>query len=544
MLKRIQFFILTAIILLGAGLLLYQTAYAATTLTVTGYGDFSDLVPGDGVCDTSPIPGDQCSLRAAIEELNAQGPDATPHRIEFDIAVGSGPFTISVGSELPYIDVPIEIDAATQPGASCPTASAPANLLIVLDGSNAGINARGLTLDSGSDGSMIRGLVIGNFDANAILIWSDNNRVRCNHIGLGADGVTSMPNGSYAISMTSDNNVIGGSAAHGRRNVISGNSNALNISGLNNKVSNNFIGTTADGLAALGNISGIFLAGSASNNTIGGTNPIARNVIVDHFGSGIILVGDDNVIRGNLIGVGRDGTTPLPNGIGISVESSGNTIGGIGAGESNLIAHSTYYGIRVAGSGPPVDNEMRGNSIYDNGDLGIDLDGDGVDTNDNGDFDSGPNGFQNYPNLHGISDSGILSATLNSTANTVYYLDIYRNDTCDSTGHGEGRELVYWNSYATGMNGRVNVTIDTSFWNISPGDYLTALVTDPNGNTSEFSACLLVPAPPITPTPTPTATNTPTSTPTATNTPSPTPTATSTPPAAPPDEHFIPAVFK
>jgi hypothetical protein len=463
------------------------------------------------------------------------------------MGVGSGPFTITLGLELPYIDVPVEIDGATQPGASCPTNSAPANLLIFVDGSGAGANARGLVLDAGSDGSLIRGLVIGNFDANGILIWTDNNAVRCNHIGVGTDGVTSMPNSGYAISMTSDNNTIGGFAAHGRRNVISGNnSGGLNVAGMNNKITNNFIGTTADGLNPLGNASGIFVGGLAYDTVIGGSSPLARNVIVDHFATGITLSGPNTTIQGNLIGVGRDGTTPIANSIGISVESDDNVIGGLGTGEPNIIAYNDFYGIRVGGSSPPMNNEFRANVIYETNGLGIDLNGDGVDTNDIGDFDAGPNGFQNYPVLHGISNSNVLSGTLNSSANTAYNIDIYRTDSCDPSGHGEGQEHVHWDSYLTGMNGRVNFSLDTTFWSISPGDYLTALATDPDGNTSEFSACLVVPEAPTTPTPTATATSTPTATPTATatSTPTATPTATASPPATFLEESFIPAVFQ
>jgi hypothetical protein len=545
MIKRIQFIGLAVAILIGGSWLFSQTAYAASTVTVTGYGDLSDLIPGDGACDTLSFPGDQCSLRAAIEELNAQGPDVTPHRIEFDIEIGSGPFTITVGSLLPDITVPIEIDGATQPGASCPTANDPANLLIVLDGSSAGTGANGLRFNSGSDDSMIRGLVIGNFDATALIIYTDNNRVRCNHIGVGTDGVTAIPNNSYSVSVQGDNNTIGGQATHGRRNVISGNNGGgIVVYGVSNIITNNFVGTTADGLSALGNSSGISLSGSSVNTVVGGSDPLARNVIGDHWATGINLKGTDDFILGNFIGVGRDGTTPMPNNIGITVESDGHTIGGIAPGEANVIAFNNFYGIRVASLNSAVENEIRGNIMFDNNGPAIDLGGDGVDTNDIGDFDTGPNGYQNYPVLHGISASNFLTATLDSTANTVYLIDIYRNDSCDPSGYGEGLELVYWNSYQTAANGRINFSADTTFWNISPGDYLTALATDPNGNTSEFSTCLLVPTPPQTPTPTPTVTSTPTNTPPPTSTPSMTPTATATPPSAPSDQAFIPAVFK
>src|SRR5262249_34142196 len=64
---------------------------------------------------------------------------------------------------------------------------------------------------------------------------------------------------------------------------------------------------------------------------------------------------------------------------------------------------------------------------------------------------------------------------------------------------------------------------------------ITTTATDPNNNTSEFSACRVVVQ--STPTPTPTVTATPTATATPTHTPTATPTATHTPTATPTAAH-------
>src|SRR3990170_768546 len=89
------------IVVLVAGLLLAKPAYAATTFTVNSTGDKADQTPGDGKCFTGDVLviGDECTLRAVIEEANAfTGADT----INFDIPT-TGVATISLASELPGI---------------------------------------------------------------------------------------------------------------------------------------------------------------------------------------------------------------------------------------------------------------------------------------------------------------------------------------------------------------------------------------------------------------------------------------------------------
>ncbi len=552
--RKTTILILIAMSVLALGSwLLVQAVYAAgTTVTVNGSGDLSDWNPGDGACDVlAMVSGDQCSLRAAIEELNALGPDTTPHRIEFDISV-TGPVTITPSSELPAITVPVEIDGETQPGANCPTNNAPATLQIVLDGSNAGTDADGLVLSSGSDSSIIQGLVIGNFDDNGILILSDDNKVGCNHIGLGLDGVTVIGNGFSGVYLVGNGNSIGGENSSQQRNVISGNFRGITIDGNDNLVRNNFIGTSSDGLIAvsnatgiLGNVSGIYISGVG--NSIGGISSVARNVISGNNGSGIrVNGGENNIFLGNYIGVARDGNTPLPNNYGIQLSGAAvaNIVGGIAAGEANLVAYNTVNGIQMETNvvGVPSQNEIRGNAVFDNGGMGLDLGNDGVDSNDPGDGDGDENERQNYPVI--MAADSVIELILESEANTFYLIDFYRNDSCDSSGNGEGKEYLNWMGVSTNGQGAASFTVATSFLGVSSGDVLTVTATDPNGNTSEFSVCALVNLEP-TPTNTPVASETPTATPTPTNTatpswtPSPTgtqtPTVTGTiPPAATP----------
>ncbi|MEP7357882.1 MAG: hypothetical protein ABI847_11615 [Anaerolineales bacterium] len=501
---------------------------APPTMVVNDTLDLGDAAAGDGVCDSdSGTAGDQCSLRAAIEELNALGASAPPARIQFNIA-GTGPFTITPATALPVIGVPLEIDGATQPGATCPGAASAAQLLIVLDGSAVSGLARGLELGAGSDGSTVRGLVIGNFGGDGLRLDSGNNIVRCNHLGLGADGVTGMGNGLTGVYIGGSGNTIGGQNAYVQRNVISDNFEGISISGADNRVRGNFIGTTADGLSAAGNSYGVYIGGN--HNVIGSEAALGRNLISGNKGLGVrINTAEANVVVGNVIGLALDGSSPLPNaGNGIEVVglAISNTIGGTGPGQLNLIAYNGRNGVALNGnvSGMPAQNPVRGNSLRDNGLLGIDLGDDGADSNDVGDGDGDENERQNFPVLAEGGSIFIISS-LDSQASTQYSIDLYRSDTCDGSGRGEGQDWLL--SYSTTSNGSGHASdlIDLAGL-VSSGDVVTAAATDPNGNTSEFSACLTISLPP---TATPSATPSPTPTPSATATAASSPTPTGAP---------------
>ena len=109
-----------------------------------------------------------------------------------------------------------------------------------------------------------------------------------------------------------------------------------------------------------------------------------------------------NVVRGNFIGLAANGVSPRGNtlhGVFVAGQASDNDIGGTGAGEGNVIAHNGQAGVLI-GDDPALGynaagsrNAVRGNRIFGNGGLGIDLgDNDGVTPNDGppkNDSDSG-----------------------------------------------------------------------------------------------------------------------------------------------------------
>jgi hypothetical protein len=189
------------------------------------------------------------------------------------------------------------------------------------------------------------------------------------------------------------------------------------------------------------------------------------------------------LIEQNRIGTAADGVTALGNGgVGIQLGGSLNTV------RSNVIAWNGGAGILLqAGSG--TGNALRTNSIFQNGGLGIDLGVAGVTPNDTTDTDSGPNKLQNFPVLdRPLIGGSSLDGTLRSLAATTFTIDIFVTDACDPALNGEGRELVATVSATTGGDGLASFT--TTVGRTFGTEVLTATATDPDGNTSEFSACV------------------------------------------------------
>ena len=100
---KITLLILVGVLLLSDDLVVRNASATSTTVVVNESSDLSDNNPGDGQCDTLVnTPGNQCGLRAAIEELNALGAQTLAHRITFDIP-SPEPHTIKPEAPLPEI---------------------------------------------------------------------------------------------------------------------------------------------------------------------------------------------------------------------------------------------------------------------------------------------------------------------------------------------------------------------------------------------------------------------------------------------------------
>ena len=359
-----------------------------------------------------------------------------------------------------------------------------------------GVQALGTNTLIGGLTTGARNVISGN-SSDGVFVRGAGNKVQGNYIGTDITGTLALGNNGVGV-IAGDNALVGGTAPEAR-NIITASGNIANVAlGQNSSgsaaiVQGNYIGTDVTGTRAL--VGSFVVPGvnvSSNNNLIGGLVAGARNVISGNT-VGITMTGFPfspvgNLIQGNFIGLNATGTGPLPNsqqGIAIS-EATNNTIGGTQSEAANKIAFNSGAGITISvGQG----NAIRGNSIFSNNGLGIDLGANGVTANDLNDSDTGPNNLQNFPVISGVlstSSSTTIQGSLNSFPNTTFQIDFYSNAAVDPSGNGEGAQFFERTSITTDGNG--NATINVTFpIALASGRVITATATDPNGNTSEFS---------------------------------------------------------
>jgi hypothetical protein len=425
------------------------------------------------------------SLRQAILDANAT---AAADAISFNLP-GSGPFLIQPLSALPAITFPVTIDGTTQPGFT-------GTPIVQIDGSLAGNGVHGLLISGGM--STVRGLVIGRFGGTGAgdgihLQGASGNIIENNFIGTDVTGTAARANtGSGVVVDGAASNTIGATVAAGR-NLLSGNaSSGVVIRGASataNLVAGNFIGTRADGGAALANGSSGVLVDGAPGNTIGISN-VLPNVISGNGADGVLINGagaTGNLLRGNYLGAGVTGMTAVRNTLaGLAILSSNTTAGGSTVGQRNSIAFNGSNGVTV-GSG--AGNRLMRNPIFSNTALGIDLGGDGVTLNDAGDADTGANGLQNAPVLVSAttdSSSSTIAGTFNSRPAATFTIEFFSSPECDASGFGEGRQYFLTTTLTTDAGGDAAINLSQPL-PLPVRTFLTATATDSAGNTSEFS---------------------------------------------------------
>lgn len=383
----------------------------------------------DGICNAA-----HCSLREAITIANAQGGNDT---IAFAIA-GNGPHTIAPANELPTITDALTINGYTQLGASPNTDPVASNAVIQvrLDG----VSTPGVGLRVCADDVEIRGLAITRF----------STAIGVNLLGCGGTGVQANING-------------------------------------------NFIGLAADGSDPTGQ-TGTGVEVTDASVLLGGEARADRNVI-SGLSLGVSLsASDGSQVHGNLFGT--DPTNALDRGNQVAAllidGSADNTFGSINA--PNRFA---FNDVGISVSENSTGNRLFANEFASSASMAIDLltaSGSGVTPNDPDDADAGGNNLQNFPvlsNLFASNQSFVIQGTLDVPASAPvqpYTIAIYESANCSSSGNGEGEILLdaQVQDFA-GFFQSFSLTVQAP--PPAPGHVITATATDPDGNTSEFSAC-------------------------------------------------------
>jgi titin len=254
--------------------------------------------------------------------------------------------------------------------------SGPTSMGTTIRGNKIGTNAAG-TAALGGLGMSITGsnsivggtspgqgnVISGNEWYGVYMEYGTGNVFHGNLVGTNAAGTAALPNNGAGIVVRAPGNTFGGTTA-AERNVISGNIGyGVWLGFMNshhNVVQGNYIGTTASGLADLGNSADGVLIETGTDNTIGGTAPGAGNVISGNNGNGVLVTdgasffnrANRNKIVGNTIGLGAGGAAaPLPNSAnGVWIKSGqDNVVGGIVPGSRNVISWNAQAGVRISG---------------------------------------------------------------------------------------------------------------------------------------------------------------------------------------------------
>jgi hypothetical protein len=425
------------------------------------------------------------SLRQAIVDANASG---QPALIRFALPGGCGPHTITLQSELPEVNGTLRIDGTTQPGASASVGEAFDGAVCIriapaimvggrlpwgLRATSGRLAVRGLSFtgfaaavqfDGGADhvvaGSRFEGSGVPMQGGNMIGV----------HAGAGAQRVRIGGASAAERNLLSDNELVG-VLSEGTQSMVS--------------IANNLIGTGADGLTALPNDFGIAALGSGQR--------IVDNLISANRDTGIVLSGaGQHQVHGNRIGVDVGGSMLGNGGAGVHVYSSGNLIGA--AGRSNLIAHNGGAGVWIdLGDHNRADgNRVFGNDRSNAGWLPIDLAAPGLDANDDGDADTGPNGMVNHPLITSAAPTALaryqIGYALATIPNTSVVLSVYGHSACTSGGIGELGEPLMTRGTATDASGLASGELLLP--QAVPSMHRFSVVATIDGRTSEPSPCV------------------------------------------------------
>jgi hypothetical protein len=320
------------------------------------------------------------SLREAINSANSHSEAFGADTIRFNIS-GTGAHTVALASELPEITDSVVIDGTTQAGFSGEplieldgeSAGATANGLRITAG---GCTVRGLVINRfQGHGILLQtnggNVVAGNYIGLDLTGTQD--------LGNGGSGVEiSSDNNRVGGTTVADRNVISGNDFEGVS--IDG---SISDSATGNVIEGNFLGTDKAGFVAIGNLEGVFVNPFGDNTTIGGPTftPVSppANLISGNADDGALILGPGCTVQGNLIGTNLATTAALPNlNKGIHIDTSNCLVGGTNPMARNVISGNAMSGVEITGpdsTGNRVEGNFIGSDLAGVGALSNGLDG-------------------------------------------------------------------------------------------------------------------------------------------------------------------------
>jgi CSLREA domain-containing protein len=322
--------------------------------TVNSTGDGDNVTLGAGCDADSNTPGEQCTLRAAIEEANALSSDDT---IEFAISTtdpgfdpGSGMSTINLTKALPDLSAPVVIMG---PGANLLTVrrTTGGNYGMFIVTTTGAVTLSGMTI---SNGAAVSGGGI--LNVNGATVNVSGCALTLNSAGRGG-GVANDGTGRVNI----DTSTLDGNSATDRGGGIANRTTGI-VSVANSTLANN-----AAMPSGLGGAIGNFGSGAVTvtNSTISGNSASAGGGIFnffDFFGGQTSTVR----VRSSLIA----GNTAID--VSGDFSSQGfNWIGNAGnAPPTNFFDHGTGFDAatdEVGTADAPLDPRLDPNGLHDNG---------------------------------------------------------------------------------------------------------------------------------------------------------------------------------
>ena len=272
-----------------------------------------------------------------------------------------------------------------------------------------------------------------------------DNVVRGNWIGLNAAGTAVISN-TTGIAFTGDNHLIRDNivVGSGQDGILVSADASLGFAATGNVIQGNVVGLDPTGTTAMPNQTGVRVHLNSRNTVVGGTAPGEGNTIAGNQFDGINVFNgpQDTVIAGNRIGTAPDGTTSKPNGRhGIILEAGSSprtTIGGTAAGAGNVIAFNAFDGVSLMADGAAV----LGNSIHDNGGLGIDR---SPTTQASNTVTNTPASLS-FPVLTAaVTQNGLstVTGTVAASASTTYRIELFGNATCDPRRERRGSDAAH-----------------------------------------------------------------------------------------------------